>query len=106
MTGDTNPARRKRVDQHAGRSLAAIVGLTLCLLAPGAHADEIRMLASAAMKEAFLELIPEFEKASGHKVVTVRAGGVDIVKRIKACEIVDLVVLARPAVAMVHTLNP
>ena len=97
MTVDTQPARR-RTGHPAGRCLAATVGIILCLLAPRAHADEIRMLASAAMKEAFLELIPEFEKSSGHKVVTLWAGGVDIVKRIKAGEIVDLVVLARPAV--------
>ena len=97
MTVDTRPARR-RTGHPAGRCLAATVGIILCLLAPRAHADEIRMLASAAMKEAFLELIPEFEKASGHKVVTLWAGGVDIVKRVKAGEVVDLVVLARPAV--------
>ena len=98
MAIDTNPARRNRADHPASRRLAASVGVVLCLLAPCAQADEIRMLASAAMKEAFLELIPEFEKASGHKVVTVWAGGVDIVKRVKGGEVVDLVVLARPAV--------
>ena len=98
MAIDTNPARRNRADHPASRRLAASVGVVLCLLAPCAQADKIRMLASAAMKEAFLELILEFEKASGHKVVTVWAGGVDIVKRVKGGEVVDLVVLARPAV--------
>jgi molybdate transport system substrate-binding protein len=46
------------------------------------------------MKGAYLELVPQFEKASGHKVVTNWAGTADIVKRIKAGEYADLVVVA------------
>ena len=68
------------------------------LLSQSVCADEITVMASAAMKEAYLDLVPQFEKASGHKVVTIWAGGVDIVKRVRAGELVDLVVLAGPAV--------
>ena len=63
-----------------------------------AQADEISLLSSAAMKEVLLELVPEFEKASGHKVVLMWAGGVDIARRIRVGEVVDAVVLARPPV--------
>lgn len=46
------------------------------------------------MKETCLELVPQFEKASGHKVVTNWAGTADIMKRMKAGESADLVVVA------------
>ncbi len=49
-------------------------------------------MASLAIREAYLELVPQFEKQSGHKVVTEWAGMVDIKKRVLAGEIVDLVV--------------
>ena len=35
-----------------------------------ASAAEIRVLAVGATKEAYVELVPEFEKSSGHQVVT------------------------------------
>jgi molybdate transport system substrate-binding protein len=46
------------------------------------------------MKQAYLELVPQFEKASGHKVVTSWAGTADIVRRMKAGENADLVLVA------------
>lgn len=80
------------------RPIVAALVAALLINAQAASADEIRVMASAAMKEAYLELMPEFEKSSGHRVVTIWAGGIDIVKRMRAGEVVDLVVLARPAV--------
>ena len=80
------------------RAVAACLGVGIVVFGPATQADEIRVMASAAMKEAYLELVPAFEQASGHKVITIWAGGVDIAKRIKAGEVVDLVLLARPAV--------
>jgi molybdate transport system substrate-binding protein len=59
-----------------------------------ARAAEIAVLASPATREAYLELVPAFEKASGHKVVTMWAGTADIMKRIKDGEAVDAVVLS------------
>src|SRR3979409_2194145 len=52
------------------------------LLSSIAQAAEIKLLASAAIKEAYLELIPEFEKATGNKVIAEWAGTPDIQKRI------------------------
>jgi molybdate transport system substrate-binding protein len=37
------------------------------LLSCGARADEIKLLASAGLKAAYLELLPQFERESGHK---------------------------------------
>ena len=55
-------------------------------------------MASLAIKEAYVELVPQFEKQSGHKVVTDWVGMVDIKKRVLAGELVDLVVGSAAAV--------
>ena len=63
------------------------------LLSSTGHAAEIKLLASAAIREAYLELIPEFEKTTGNKVVAQWAGTPDIQKRIAGGEAADLVIL-------------
>jgi molybdate transport system substrate-binding protein len=64
------------------------------LLFPGmAQTAEIKLLASGALKEAYLELLPQFEAASGHKVMPAWSSTTDIQKRIASGEIADLVIL-------------
>jgi len=75
--------------------LLAIAAASLLLSNP-ANTAEIKVLASGAIKEAYLELIPQFEKSSEHKVATTWAGTVDIKKRMAAGEVFDLVIVARP----------
>ena len=58
----------------------------------------IKVMVSAAFKEAYLELVPQFERATGHKVVTTWAGGVDIVKRVSEGEFTDMVMQSASAV--------
>jgi len=72
---------------------AVVAGTGSLLLAGMAHAAEIRVIASAAIKESYEELVPEFEKASSHKVVTLWSGTADIMKRVRAGETADLVIL-------------
>jgi molybdate transport system substrate-binding protein len=73
------------------RSLAAVAFL---LVVPGlAQAAEIKLLASGAVKEAYLELLPGFEQASGHSVKAAWSNTTDIQKRVAAGEIADLVIL-------------
>ena len=55
---------------------------------------EIKVLSSIATREAYNELVPQFERASGHKVTTTWAGTVDIMKRMAAGEVHDLVVIS------------
>ena len=55
---------------------------------------EIKVLSSIATREAYLELVPQFEKATGHKVVTTWAGTVAIMKRMAAGERYDLVIIS------------
>jgi molybdate transport system substrate-binding protein len=57
------------------------------------HAVEIQVMSSAAMKAAYLELVPAFERASGHQVATRWIPGVDLLKRVKEGETSDLVIL-------------
>ena len=72
---------------------AAACGL---LLSSIVQAAEIKVLASGAVKEAALELFPQFEKASGTTVAATWAGTVDIKKKIAAGEVFDLVIVASP----------
>ena len=46
----------------------------------------IRVMATAAFKEAYIELVPQFERASGHKVVTTWTNTTDIVNRVNGGE--------------------
>jgi len=55
---------------------------------------EIKVLSSLAHREAYLELVPQFERASGHKVTTTWAGTADIKKRLTAGEIYDAVIVS------------
>ena len=73
------------------RLIAATAGF---LLVPAlAQSAEVRLLASGALKDAYLELIPDFEKASGHKVTVAWSSTTEIRRRIAAGEIADLVIL-------------
>jgi molybdate transport system substrate-binding protein len=71
----------------------ATLSVSLFALAETARSDEIKVMASAAVKEAYLELVPQFEQASKHKVVTIWSGTADMMKRLKAGESVDLVII-------------
>ena len=59
-----------------------------------AQAADITVLASPAMKEAYVELVPRFEQARGHKVTTTWAGTADIMKRMQKGEAFDVVIAA------------
>jgi len=75
----------------AGAAVAA--GAVTFMLAGMVYSAEIRVIASAAIKESYQELVPEFEKVSNHKVVTLWSGTADIMKRVKAGETADLIIL-------------
>jgi molybdate transport system substrate-binding protein len=70
--------------------IAMVVGL---LLPSMAQAGEIILLGSTAMKYACIELLPQFEKETGHKVAAAWSSTPDIQKRVAAGEAADLVIL-------------
>ena len=59
--------------------------------------SDIKVMLSAAFKEAYLELVPEFERASGHKVTSFWVPSVQMMSRLKGGEVVDLVILSAAA---------
>jgi len=76
-----------------------VVAVALCLFVSAtASAAEIKVLASGATKEVIDEVIPEFEKASGHKVTVIFTGAAKIKERIAAGEVYDVVIVGGPVV--------
>jgi len=59
-----------------------------------ARADEIRLIASAGVRELLQDLIPQFERSRGHTVRPQWGGNADILKRITGGEGFDLVIMA------------
>jgi molybdate transport system substrate-binding protein len=62
-------------------------------LTPAAHAAEIKIIASNAVREPYLELIPVFEKETGHRITVDWGGTLDIVKRVGGGEVADIVII-------------
>ena len=80
----------------------ALAAATLLTAAAPALAAEIRVMTSGGFTAAFKELVPEFEKATGHKVLPAYGasmGGApdSIPSRLGRGEPVDIVILAAPA---------
>ncbi|HXJ02228.1 MAG TPA: substrate-binding domain-containing protein [Micropepsaceae bacterium] len=69
-----------------------IVSAALIPAAVPASGAEIRMIASNAVKEPYLELIPQFEKATGHHVAVDWVGTDDAIRRIGGGEVADIVI--------------
>lgn len=76
----------------------ALVGAGCLILANVASAADVKVMASAAIKEAYVELVPQFEKTTEHKVATTWAGTVDMTKRLTAGEVFDLIIMAGPSI--------
>jgi molybdate transport system substrate-binding protein len=75
-----------------------IAATALLLLSGLAHSAEIKVLSTQATEEAYRELVPQFEKATGHKVTTVFTGTLDANKRLAAGETYDLLIMASDAI--------
>jgi molybdate transport system substrate-binding protein len=87
--GRGGPSRRESL-----LLLAARFGF-IALLAQGvaANAAEVKVLSGAAMRATFGELVPQFERATGHKVVIEYGGGGTLRRQIEAGEAFDLVII-------------
>ncbi len=80
------------------RSSFIIATTSALLLAGVAEAAEIRVLSTQATEEAYRELVPQFEKASGNKVTTTFTGTLDANKRLAAGESYDLLIMSGPSI--------
>ena len=60
-----------------------IIAAAAALMVPAlTNAAEIKVLSTQATEEAYRELVPQFEKATGHKVTTVFTGTLGVQKRL------------------------
>ena len=61
-------------------------------------AHPLKLLSSMATRELLNELVAEYERSTGQPVIAEAAGGVDVAKRVRAGESVDVVVLSSTAI--------
>lgn len=85
--------------------MGAVLKIVFCLmgmLAGASMAGEIRVMSSGGFRAAYLALAPEFERATGHKLVSIWGGSMGsapttIPNRLKVGEAADVVILAAPS---------
>jgi len=61
-------------------------------------ATALKLLSSMATRELLNELIPQYQRATGRAVTSEAAGGVDVARRVRAGEAVDVVILSSTAI--------
>ena len=76
------------------KSSFLIATTSALLLSSLASAADIKVLSTQATEEAYRELVPQFEQATGHKVTTVFTGTLDANKRLAAGETYDLLIMS------------
>jgi len=76
------------------RKLTAAIGFALLTTAGGAGAAEIKALISTAVAAAMDELVPQFERASGHTLRITYGPTGGLAKRLTGGEAADLIILA------------
>jgi molybdate transport system substrate-binding protein len=77
---------------------AIVIAAAVALLSGACGAAEIKVLSTQATEEAYKELVPQFEKQTGHKVTTIFTGTLDVQKRLAAGETYDIIIMAGPAI--------
>jgi len=80
------------------KTALSIAAASAMLLSGVAGAAEIKVLSTQATEEAYRELVPQFEKASGHKVTTVFTGTLGAMKRLSDGEAYDLLIMSRQSI--------
>jgi molybdate transport system substrate-binding protein len=74
-------------------------GFVAALAIASAHAGDVKVLAGSALDTAFAVLIPQYERASGDKVLFDGDGAIgQMAKRVEAGEAVDVLVVSRPQI--------
>ena len=76
---------------YGARNWLAAASFAFAAMITTAHAAEIQLLASTAMREALDELVPQFEKDSGHKVTIAFYPAATLVIKVKEGAPADLV---------------
>src|SRR5215212_5668846 len=75
--------------------LMGVLGGAISIMTNSAGAAEIKVLTTGAFKQVVVALVPEFEKATGHKVVVDNGTVGQLQKRVDGGETFDVLVLSR-----------
>jgi molybdate transport system substrate-binding protein len=79
-------------------SFLIVTAVTLLVVPTLTDAAEIKVLSTQATEEAYRELVPQFEKATGHKVTTVFTGTLGAQKRLADGENYDMIIMSAPSI--------
>jgi molybdate transport system substrate-binding protein len=99
----TTTLHRVRAKRAALISVCGLLGIAVASArAPQANKDEIKVVTSGAFTAAYLELVPEYERASHNKLVTEFGPSMGtthnaIPVRLERGEAIDVVIMAAPA---------
>jgi molybdate transport system substrate-binding protein len=77
---------------------SSLMVAAVALLSGAAAAAEIKVLSTQATEQSYRELVPQFEKATGHKVTTIFTGTLDADKRVAANEQHDLLIMSQSSI--------
>lgn len=75
-----------------GGAVALIIGTATAMAA------DITVLSTQATEQSYKELIPQFEKSTGHKVTTTFDGTLNVKKKIAAGDHFDVLIMASPEI--------
>src|SRR3954451_20122769 len=81
----------REVNMQAKIFVVAACGLLLSTIA---SASDIKVLSSGAVKEIYEDLAPQFEKSTGHKLITTWSGTALIREQLGTGEPFDLVIIS------------
>src|SRR5262249_35035780 len=79
-------------------TFAKLAAVSIVMLSGVANAAEIKVIGSPGTREPYTLLLPGFEKATGHKVMTTWGGVGAVAKRIADGEVADVVMLPAPQI--------
>jgi len=82
----------------AARIGGSAVALSVLLLSSVTSAAEIKVLSTQATEQAYRELVPQFERATGHRITTIFTGTLDADKRLAAGWAYDLLIMSGPSI--------
>lgn len=84
---------------RAATRFAPLFALASAVLTWGTvEAAEIKVISTRATEELYRELVPQFEKSSGHKVTTTFTGTAEVQRRIESGERYDVIIMVDTAI--------
>src|SRR5438105_4690358 len=89
-------ARTELMGTNAVRNFLIAATAALLAAASSVQAAEIKALITTAMDGAIVVLVPQFEKATGHKVTVSYDASGALARRLRGGEFADMILVASP----------